>query len=551
MLQFTTPSPPSELPSSMREPLAAQTNVNNPQSSLKERALRRTSSQSFVVRSSDAEISPHSSIVDAEYFSSEGSGEILQNITVPQIQIDPLRSHPLTENGAHVPRIWNAQTASIDTVIDSDQRTENQSQNITRFRYGHGTNLSTITEKNSRSTIGTKGSTELSCCLPYHHSDVNFSSSILASHPHLLRRRPFLPNHPTRRFKSHSLDDSQAVRSDYHEALASVLGIQIRSTNILDIGKALVNPHQPLFSPPARPETPPGFPSWNANQVHRAPIPGFNAMQHVGYAVRRKPNRLERSLGINPKTKRITAPLGGPFPQQYVGSRSKHTILQRRQPAPARETIHSGPWGQQRPVGPPRWRPIRTGVAELEDHPFVRRNQQGPQPVHSMRASYAAYQRPHGAVLFKSEDEQPPAEQSTIASVAMPGSKLETAHTSPSCNPTATHCKCRVARAAPQGPPERCPHLVSQNSTTGRIAAKHRKSTSAHVCLRCRVVKLAEEAARAWYDVPSWCSWVLCGLDTEDQIEKWRAREFHTADDTVHRELEPGTTLTGAYLQDR
>lgn len=106
------------------------------------------------------------------------------------------------------------------------------------------------------------------------------------------------------------------------------------------------HPQVPILEPVERPSTPPGMPSWTAAQT---PPP---AMPRRPYHIPRRPNRLQRFLGLMPSGITLSA----------------------RVPQPGTERVEPTPVTTPATMGrgqrAPRFRPPRSVYGELSRHPF-------------------------------------------------------------------------------------------------------------------------------------------------------------------------------------
>ncbi|KAF4634624.1 hypothetical protein G7Y89_g3474 [Cudoniella acicularis] len=223
------------LPAPSRPPLLPRAFSPNPVAS---KQVRRKTSFLLLSDSTDDFPSPHTSIYEAQYFSSNSSEENnnrLQSITST---------------------VRKASTASPDNDENSkigEPRTPPRPTVETEFLYGHGTILDTITEQKSTTTIRSLARSKSA-------DGINLS---LLNH-----RDSFVLMQGPRRKHSFSLDDLALIKQTYHEACST---IECKAIEPLSIREIYAQPRAPLHAPLCRPITPPGMPSWTAAQN----IPGL------------------------------------------------------------------------------------------------------------------------------------------------------------------------------------------------------------------------------------------------------------------------------------
>ena len=210
----------------------------------------------------------------------------------------------------------------------------------TEFRYGRGTILDTITEKNSNGTMK-------SVTRPRSADDLH-------KVPFLGHRDSFLVTKSLGRQHSFSLDDLHLIKQSYHEVCHEIYAspkVNIRkSTSIKplvqsELHEPSTNFHLqvPLRDPLERPSTPPGMPSWTAAQT--APL---SAMPYSPNHIHRTPNRVQRFLGI--ESSGITFSSRIPRPEAPRVVSAPITVSTNRQAA--------------------RFRPPRSAYGALSRHPF-------------------------------------------------------------------------------------------------------------------------------------------------------------------------------------
>lgn len=248
----------------VRSPLSSNTNspaptaIPAPVSTTADRAptlrqIRRKGSLSYHKKDSSEEIpSSNGSIYNAHTYSQSTSAD----------------SNGKPENTAQ--KDGTKTSSSVKAEIDHQPNWESweyqlipsdDAVGITPFMYGQGTRLDTIIEKNSNSTMKTLSHSRSTGAISTTTSSLSVKASF--EKPRLQRRR------------SISLDDLSSlqvssIRRTYDAAIASA-AVNRPNRSQVNIHGIYAQPKKPLLKPPARPETPPGMPSWTANQQRRIP----------------------------------------------------------------------------------------------------------------------------------------------------------------------------------------------------------------------------------------------------------------------------------------
>jgi hypothetical protein len=262
MASTLTPSKSENDTSPSRIPLLPRTLSPN---SVPTRKVRRK--DSFIVLSDSTEdrLSPHSSIYDAQYFSTS------------EDNIERLDTVVLSTPGSPSSRVIDENLRSGDTRIPSITMPE------TQFLYGNGTMLDTIIEQRSSMTMRSLARPK--------------SMDMLRNNKSLTHTDSFELSKVPRRKQSLSLDDLALIKLSYHDACNNIES-ETRSPTESDykyyspgssIHEIYTQPRVPIHAPIVRPSTPPGMPSWTAGQV----------IGHPPRTVTRQGNAIQRFFGLS------------------------------------------------------------------------------------------------------------------------------------------------------------------------------------------------------------------------------------------------------------
>jgi hypothetical protein len=247
---------------------------------------------------------------------------------------------------------------------------------VTPIIYGYGTQLTTIIEQKSSTTMRTVPSNP-SFVVPTSQipsssaGNNNFTSSAGRLHSQTLNSDDlFLLQSPSstlsRRQKSFSVDDVDLLthRRSYCNSSNWIEQRISKSPSVIEI---YVQPRKPLLPPLERPDTPPGVPSWTEAQRQPLFLPTITPLERDGLRETTDPsrsmrNRFSQFLGIR------SADVRSPSARKVNRIRSTPNIQESRQQSVFRSS--SAPTATQRP---PRFRPIRSGygAGNLETHPFM------------------------------------------------------------------------------------------------------------------------------------------------------------------------------------
>lgn len=269
--------------------------------------IRRKSSFVRRVDSSEDSPSPHSSIFEALYQSntnSDDSGHLDSGCTRQLPVSGDHASAEARENDENARK----QPASVDTLVASESR----------FLYGHGTVLETITERTSLGSIRLARAK---------------SVGNLQSVPPADLYNTFVSVKSPQRKKSLSLDDMDLVKDSQDVSL-----VESTTDRPMAIHEIYAEPKVPIKEPPGRPETPPGMPSWTEHQLRTSQL--------------RSGRRASTGL------------------RQLFGIRSSRAELQdREQSQPNGGRSVSDPI-MGRPPRIARFRPPKSSYSRIDQHPF-------------------------------------------------------------------------------------------------------------------------------------------------------------------------------------
>jgi hypothetical protein len=175
--------------------------------------VRRKTSFVWKLDSSESCTSPRDSIYEAQYLSNTDSDELSN------------RSEQIQKLGLQGTSSFssNAENIPIVSMPESEPREE-----ATRFLYGNGTILDTITEKNSNGTMRSM-----------FHTRSADDIREMKSFPLLAHKDSMLVTRSPRRKQSFSVDDINLVKSSYHEACSM---IERKTRNSLSIHEIYASP---------------------------------------------------------------------------------------------------------------------------------------------------------------------------------------------------------------------------------------------------------------------------------------------------------------------
>jgi hypothetical protein len=528
----TLSNPANNSPTS-RAPLQCQTNSprESPANTLN-KSIRRKMSNIYRVGSSEGLPTSHESIYDAECFSNFGSEDFSVTLDFP--------------SGSKL------STASADGPNEGENvrpQPGSDCLGVTPILYGRGTQLETIVEQKSMTTI--------SSFLPRMRS-VSDNLMAKSSTSKLLgdRDSSFLVSSTAlRRRKSFSTEDTSFVKGSYHDACKFIA----RVTRTVQVESVYAEPHTPLLPPLERPATPPGMPSWTAGQAARARV---RRAVPRSWRVVPAANRFQRFFGIKPSP--IEFPAHVPIPPelrstaQVVAGPSGAAELAGLGTLPSTQTTATGSSTTatvtvtgRRPQIPPRFRAIRSGhgAGPLNSHPFLRVRDGGSSLKHETNFElvgipYAA-SAPQPANMIAT-----PAPRSISQAFRAIPARTSSVAPSPRKKPT-------------QAPKVPCPHAkgrrhsvanipdtfvaganVQDSNTPGGHRRRHTLSggppadlTSAPLlapgvdtstiasatCWKCHASQLALRAEHGWKRASTCACWVFCGVDVRDAEAETRS----------------------------
>lgn len=268
---------------SIRSPLITHTNTKPLTKSV--RKIRRKSSFTRQLDSSESIPSSHPSIFAAEYYSPSGSDDGGYKTEQRQSISSMKRSSTAEERPA--PSLGNDENSDGELPVGN-----------TPIIYGHGTALSTIIEqKSSLATIRASVNTPSPATLTRPRSTSDLSSSPASASTHKqppktsLMKTEFSISGMIHRFGSFSDEDVSKMKLSWPEGYDPTTSKgSTRPKGVIETSLENENPEmqndtfyeiyaqplQPLQPPIDRPATPPGMPSWTAAQQRRPRVAVVN-----------------------------------------------------------------------------------------------------------------------------------------------------------------------------------------------------------------------------------------------------------------------------------